>query len=47
MNDDVMAADEYAGLHRDIVGVVEAAHITAACNVTAVMTAVYWEIGRR
>jgi predicted nuclease of restriction endonuclease-like (RecB) superfamily len=48
MNEKVaVAPDEYAGLHRDVVSVVESARRTAARSVNTVMTAAYWEIGRR
>ena len=43
----VIAPGEYAGLHKEVVSVVESARRTAARNVNAVMTAAYWEIGRR
>ncbi|PXW24862.1 PDDEXK nuclease domain-containing protein [Paraburkholderia caballeronis] len=43
----VIAADAYAGLHGGIVSVVESARLAAARSVNAVMTAAYWEIGRR
>lgn len=39
--------DIYAGLHREIVGVLESARLSAARSVNAVMTVAYWEIGRR
>jgi predicted nuclease of restriction endonuclease-like (RecB) superfamily len=39
--------DEYAGIHQDVVSVVESARRMAARNVNAVMTAAYWQIGRR
>lgn len=39
--------DEYAGIHKDLVSVVEMARRMAARNVNAVMTAAYWQIGRR
>ena len=47
MTEPVIAPGDYAGLHRDVVSVVESARRTAARNVNAVMTAAYWEIGRR
>ncbi len=47
MTKPAIASGEYAGLHRDVVGVVESARRAAACNVNAVMTTAYWEIGRR
>jgi hypothetical protein len=43
----VIAPDEYAGLYKELIGVVESARRTAARSVNAVMTAAYWEIGRR
>ncbi|RZF26682.1 DUF1016 domain-containing protein [Paraburkholderia sp. UYCP14C] len=43
----LIAPDDYAGLHDAVVGVVESARQAAARNVNAVMTAAYWEIGRR
>jgi predicted nuclease of restriction endonuclease-like (RecB) superfamily len=39
--------DTYAGLVGDIAGLLESARRTAARAVNAVMTAVYWEVGRR
>jgi hypothetical protein len=42
-----IASGDYAGLHKDVVSVVESVRRTAARNVNAVMTAAYWEIGRR
>ncbi|MCM2296259.1 PDDEXK nuclease domain-containing protein [Rhodoferax sp.] len=38
---------DYSGMHGDIVALLEAARRTAARNVNALMTASYWEIGRR
>lgn len=43
----IIAPGDYAGLHGEIVGVVESARLSAARNVNAVMTAAYWEIGRQ
>jgi DUF1016 N-terminal domain len=43
----VIAPGDYAGLHKELISVVESARRTAARNVNAVMTAAYWEIGRR
>ena len=37
----------YAGIHNDIVELLDTARRTAARNVNALMTASYWEIGRR
>jgi hypothetical protein len=42
MKKDVIPADEYAGLHGEIVSVVESARLTAVWSVNAVMTAAYW-----
>jgi len=39
--------DGYAGIHGDIVALLEAARRSAARSVNALMTASYWEIGRR
>lgn len=47
MTKSVIAPDDYAEFHEELVGVVEAARRMAARNVNAVMTAAYWEIGRR
>ena len=38
---------DYPAVHADIVAVLEAARRAAARSVNAVMTACYWEIGRR
>ena len=38
---------DYSVVHADIVAVLEAARRAAARSVNAVMTASYWEIGRR
>lgn len=40
-------APDYLGMHGGIVALVEAARHAAARSVNAVMTASYWEIGRR
>jgi predicted nuclease of restriction endonuclease-like (RecB) superfamily len=39
--------DGYSGIHGDIVALLEEARRTAARSVNALMTASYWEIGRR
>ena len=39
--------DDYSGIHGDIVALLESARRTAARSVNALMTASYWEIGRR
>ncbi len=41
------ASADYSGMHGDIVALLEAARRTAARSVNALMTASYWEIGRR
>jgi predicted nuclease of restriction endonuclease-like (RecB) superfamily len=46
MNPDI-APDGYAALHADIVELLEDARRTAARTVNALITASYWEIGRR
>jgi predicted nuclease of restriction endonuclease-like (RecB) superfamily len=38
---------EYGGIHRDLVALLEAARSAAARSVNTLMTAKYWEIGRR
>jgi len=38
---------DYAIVHTDIVSLLESARRTAARNVNSLMTASYWEIGRR
>ena len=43
----MIADDEYQEVLRDIAGAVEHARLTAARSVNAVMTATYWQIGRR
>lgn len=47
MTKPVIVPGDYAGLHDCVVRVVESARQAAARNVNAVMTAAYWEIGRR
>lgn len=42
-----VTAVEYAALHDDVAQVVESARRAAARNVNSIMTAAYWEIGRR
>jgi hypothetical protein len=38
---------DYGGIHGDIVALLEAARSAAARSINALMTATYWEIGRR
>jgi predicted nuclease of restriction endonuclease-like (RecB) superfamily len=47
MGDSISVSDDYAGLHREIVALLEAARQAAARSVNSLMTATYWEIGRR
>lgn len=48
MSDEMQpAADVYPGLHDNIVALLESARSAAARSVNALMTATYWEIGRR
>jgi predicted nuclease of restriction endonuclease-like (RecB) superfamily len=42
-----IAPSAYAGLQREIAGVVESTRAAVARSVNALMTATYWEIGRR
>jgi len=44
---DILPADEYAAVHTNIVALVQASRQAAARTVNALMTATYWEIGRR
>lgn len=41
------STDGYSGIHGDIIALLEAARRAAARSVNALMTASYWEIGRR
>ena len=41
------AGPDYGGMHGDIVALLEAARHAAARSINALMTASYWEIGRR
>jgi predicted nuclease of restriction endonuclease-like (RecB) superfamily len=47
MSDLAPNATGYSGMHGDIVALLESARRTAARSVNALMTASYWEIGRR
>jgi hypothetical protein len=42
-----IAPAAYAGLHRDIADVLTSTRAAAARSVNALMTATYWQIGRR
>jgi predicted nuclease of restriction endonuclease-like (RecB) superfamily len=42
-----LPSPDYGGIHGDIVALLEAARSAAARSVNALMTATYWEIGRR
>mgnify|MGYP000937460468 CR=1 FL=1 len=41
------SAGDYGGLLADVVALLEAARRTSARSVNTIMTATYWEIGRR
>jgi hypothetical protein len=43
----ITPAASYGNIHGDIIALLEAARSTAVRSVNAVMTATYWEIGRR
>jgi hypothetical protein len=43
----VTAPAGYAELHGEIAGVVDSIRLAAARSVNALMTAAYWEVGRR
>lgn len=47
MTEITATSSDYGGIHGDIVALLEAARRAAARNVNALMTATYWEIGRR
>ena len=47
MNDTKPPLPEYSAVHSEIVLLLDAALSAAARSVNAVMTATYWEIGRR
>lgn len=47
MTDIVPGSADYSGIHGDIVALLEAARHAVARSVNALMTATYWEIGRR
>jgi predicted nuclease of restriction endonuclease-like (RecB) superfamily len=47
MSDIVPSTADYSSMHGDIVALLEAARRAAARSVNALMTASYWEIGRR
>jgi hypothetical protein len=47
MTKPLIAPGDCAGLHNELISVVESARRTAARNVNAAMIAAYWEIGRR
>lgn len=47
MIDKVTEDNDYSGIHSDIVTLLECARRAAARSVNALMTATYWEIGRR
>ena len=47
MTDIVLSSTDYKGVHGDIVAILESSRRAAARSVNALMTATYWEIGRR
>ncbi|AME22781.1 PDDEXK nuclease domain-containing protein [Burkholderia sp. PAMC 26561] len=47
MTDLVSSHSDYVGIHGDIVALLESTRLAAARSVNALMTASYWEIGRR
>jgi len=47
MTDIVPDSDDYSGIHGDIVALLETARRAAARSLNTLMTATYWEIGRR
>lgn len=47
MSELTLGTDDYGGIHSDIVALLETARRTAARSINALMTASYWEIGRR
>ncbi|SEF14334.1 Predicted nuclease of restriction endonuclease-like (RecB) superfamily, DUF1016 family [Burkholderia sp. WP9] len=47
MTDIAISSAEYSGIHGDIVALLEHGRRAAARSVNALMTATYWEIGRR
>ncbi|WP_250511812.1 PDDEXK nuclease domain-containing protein [Caballeronia sp. GACF4] len=47
MTNPEIVPSHYAALHQEVVGVVESARRAASRSVNALMTAAYWEIGRR
>ena len=47
MTDIVLSSTDYKGIHADIVSILESSRRAAARSVNALMTATYWEIGRR
>ena len=47
MTDIVLSSTDYKGIHGDIVAILEASRRAASRSVNALMTATYWEVGRR
>ena len=47
MTDIVLSSTDYKGIHGDIVSILESSRRAAARSVNALMTATYWEVGRR
>jgi predicted nuclease of restriction endonuclease-like (RecB) superfamily len=47
MTDIVLSSTDYKGIHGEIVAILESSRRAAARSVNALMTATYWEVGRR
>ena len=47
MTDLTPSQTDYAAVHAEIVALLDAARLAAARSVNAVMTATYWDVGRR
>ena len=47
MTDIALSSADYKGIHGDIVAILEASRRAASRSVNALMTATYWEVGRR
>jgi predicted nuclease of restriction endonuclease-like (RecB) superfamily len=47
MTDIALSSADYKGIHGDIVAILEGSRRAAARSVNALMTATYWEVGRR
>jgi hypothetical protein len=47
MTEIVLSSAAYKGIHSDIIAILEISRRAAARSVNAVITATYWEVGRR